>query len=74
MTRLCAWLCAGPQTTFGEFLDPLAHVHFNVEGTIEFSSILYLPGMAPFEQPNMMQARRPAPHLPAAQPGCSRHP
>lgn len=36
--------------TFGEFLDPLAHVHFNVEGTIEFSAILYTPGMAPFEQ------------------------
>lgn len=30
--------------TFGEFMDPLAHVHFNVEGTIEFSSILYVPG------------------------------
>lgn len=44
-----------PQTTFGEFLDPLAHVHFNVEGTIEFSAILYLPGMAPFEQQNAMQ-------------------
>ncbi|KAG2494319.1 hypothetical protein HYH03_007672 [Edaphochlamys debaryana] len=43
------------KTTFGEFLDPLAHVHFNVEGTIEFSAILYLPGMAPFEQQNMMQ-------------------
>ncbi|GFR43638.1 hypothetical protein Agub_g4739 [Astrephomene gubernaculifera] len=43
------------KTTFGEFLDPLAHVHFNVEGTIEFSAILYLPGMAPFEQQNAMQ-------------------
>ncbi|GLC45068.1 Heat shock protein 90-5, chloroplastic [Pleodorina starrii] len=43
------------KTTFGEFLDPLAHVHFNVEGTIEFSAIIYLPGMAPFEQQNMMQ-------------------
>lgn len=32
--------------------DPLAHVHFNVEGTIEFSALLYIPGMAPFEQQN----------------------
>ncbi|KAI8472066.1 MAG: heat shock protein 90C [Monoraphidium minutum] len=40
------------KATFGEFLDPLAHVHFNVEGTIEFSSILYIPGMAPFDQQN----------------------
>eukprot|EP00877_Chromochloris_zofingiensis_P012141 jgi/Chrzof1/7180/Cz02g13300.t1 len=44
--------------TFGEFMDPLAHVHFNVEGTIEFSSILYVPGMAPFEQNNWMQKSR----------------
>lgn len=41
--------------TFSEFLDPLAHVHFNVEGTIEFSSLLYIPGMAPFEQQNWNQ-------------------
>jgi heat shock protein beta len=38
------------KAAFGEFLDPLAHVHFNVEGTIEFSSVLFVPGMAPFDQ------------------------
>jgi heat shock protein beta len=41
-----------PVQTFGEFLDPIAHVHFNVEGTIEFTSMLFIPGMAPFEQQN----------------------
>eukprot|EP00197_Chlamydomonas_leiostraca_P015628 CAMPEP_0202868906 /NCGR_PEP_ID=MMETSP1391-20130828/11327_1 /ASSEMBLY_ACC=CAM_ASM_000867 /TAXON_ID=1034604 /ORGANISM="Chlamydomonas leiostraca, Strain SAG 11-49" /LENGTH=770 /DNA_ID=CAMNT_0049549131 /DNA_START=140 /DNA_END=2452 /DNA_ORIENTATION=+ len=44
--------------TFSEFLDPLAHVHFNVEGTIEFSSLLYIPGMAPFDQQNWNQRSR----------------
>lgn len=38
--------------TFGEFLEPIAHVHFNVEGTIEFTAMLFVPGMAPFEQQN----------------------
>jgi heat shock protein beta len=39
------------KATFREFADPLAHAHFNVEGTIEFSSLLFVPGMAPFEAP-----------------------
>lgn len=37
------------KATFGDFLEPVAHSHFNVEGTIEFSSILFIPGMAPFD-------------------------
>ena len=37
-------------TTFREFLEPLAQTHFSVEGTIEFSALLFVPGMAPFEQ------------------------
>mmetsp|Transcript_17765 Transcript_17765/g.57471 ORF Transcript_17765/g.57471 Transcript_17765/m.57471 type:complete len:774 (+) Transcript_17765:76-2397(+) len=44
--------------TFKEFLDPLAYNHFNVEGTIEFKGILYCPGMAPFEQDQMMGKSR----------------
>lgn len=38
------------KATFKEFLEPAAHTHFNVEGTIEFSALLYIPGMAPFEE------------------------
>ena len=36
--------------TFKEFLEPLTSSHFNVEGTIEFTAMLFVPGMAPFEQ------------------------
>eukprot|EP00798_Chlamydomonas_sp_ICE-L_P023848 gene23848-9404_t len=43
--------------TFSEFLEPLAHVHFNVEGTIEFCALMYLPGMAPFDQQQNMNAK-----------------
>jgi heat shock protein 90kDa beta len=45
------------KAAFGEFLDPLAHVHFNVEGTIEFSSVLFIPGMAPFDQQSNPSAK-----------------
>jgi len=38
------------KTTFKEFMDPLAYNHFNVEGTYEFSGIVFIPGMAPFDQ------------------------
>ena len=33
-----------------EFVDPLAVAHFNVEGTLEFSGMLFVPAMAPFDQ------------------------
>jgi len=38
------------KTTFGEFLEPAAYTHFTVEGTIEFSALLFIPGMAPLDQ------------------------
>ena len=43
------------KSTFKEFLDPLAFNHFAVEGDIEFRAILYVPGMAPFEQADMLK-------------------
>ncbi|KAH7373796.1 hypothetical protein KP509_17G075400 [Ceratopteris richardii] len=36
------------KTTYGERLDPMAYTHFNTEGEVEFKSLLYIPGMAPF--------------------------
>ncbi|KAL4421773.1 hypothetical protein ABPG77_009756 [Micractinium sp. CCAP 211/92] len=46
------------KTTFREFVEPLGVAHFNVEGTIEFSSMLFVPGMAPFDQDRQMGKSR----------------
>ena len=46
------------KTTFKEFLDPLAVSHFSVEGTIEFTALLYVPSMAPFEQQDWLKPSR----------------
>ena len=43
------------KSAFKEFLDPSAHTHFGVEGDIEFKALLFIPGMAPFEQQDMMK-------------------
>merc|ERR1711904_635119 len=37
------------KTISKDYLDPLAHGHFNAEGEIEFKSILFLPKKAPFD-------------------------
>jgi len=60
------------KATFREFVDPLATAHFTVEGTIEFSAILFVPGMAPFEQQARARpARRCSPCAGAARPWCA---
>lgn len=32
-----------------DFEDPMAHVHSKVEGKLEYTSLLYIPGRAPFD-------------------------
>ena len=46
------------KTSFKEFLDPLSVAHFSVEGTIEFTALLYVPSMAPFEQQDWLKPSR----------------
>eukprot|EP00217_Crustomastix_stigmatica_P009253 CAMPEP_0183795814 /NCGR_PEP_ID=MMETSP0803_2-20130417/5333_1 /TAXON_ID=195967 /ORGANISM="Crustomastix stigmata, Strain CCMP3273" /LENGTH=762 /DNA_ID=CAMNT_0026040315 /DNA_START=150 /DNA_END=2438 /DNA_ORIENTATION=+ len=46
------------KATFKEFLDPLATTHFSIEGDIEFKAMLFVPGMAPFDQQDMMKKSR----------------
>ncbi|MDX1352173.1 MAG: molecular chaperone HtpG, partial [Thiomicrorhabdus sp.] len=37
------------QTISHDFNEPLAHIHNKVEGTLEYTSLLYLPKNAPFD-------------------------
>lgn len=42
---------------FNEFLDPLAYTHFSTEGEVEFRSVLYIPGMAPLNNEDMVNPK-----------------
>ena len=44
--------------TFREFVDPAAHAHFSVEGTLEFTALLFVPGMPPFEAADWLKPAR----------------
>ena len=46
------------KATFKEFADPAAVSQFNVEGTLEFSGLLFVPGMAPFDQTSAVSKPR----------------
>ncbi|MBD3755895.1 MAG: molecular chaperone HtpG [Gammaproteobacteria bacterium] len=37
------------QTLSHDFTEPLAHIHNKVEGTLEYTSLLYIPKKAPFD-------------------------
>ncbi|KAL3683593.1 hypothetical protein R1sor_001615 [Riccia sorocarpa] len=45
------------KSTFQEFIDPMAYSHFSTEGEIEFKSLLYIPGMAPYNTEDMLTQR-----------------
>ncbi|GKV29092.1 hypothetical protein SLEP1_g38060 [Rubroshorea leprosula] len=43
--------------TFNEFLDPLAHTHFTTEGEVEFRSVLFIPGMGPLNNEEVINPK-----------------
>ncbi|KAJ1412073.1 Ribosomal protein S5 domain 2-type fold [Sesbania bispinosa] len=43
--------------TFNEFLEPLAYTHFTTEGEVEFRSILYVPGMGPLNNEEVVNPK-----------------
>lgn len=43
--------------TFNEFLDPIAYSHFTTEGEVEFRSVLYIPGMAPLNNEDVVNPK-----------------
>ncbi|URE35750.1 Heat shock protein [Musa troglodytarum] len=43
--------------TFNEFRDPLAYTHFTTEGEVEFRSVLYIPGMAPLNNEDLINPK-----------------
>ncbi|KAG6545602.1 hypothetical protein Mapa_012956 [Marchantia paleacea] len=45
------------KSTFQEFIDPMAYTHFTTEGEIEFKSLLYIPGMAPYNTEDVLSQK-----------------
>ncbi|GER50460.1 heat shock protein 90 [Striga asiatica] len=43
--------------TFNEFLEPLTYTHFTTEGEVEFRSVLYIPGMAPLNNEEVINPK-----------------
>ncbi|KAJ3677522.1 hypothetical protein LUZ60_003246 [Juncus effusus] len=43
--------------TFNEFMEPLAYTHFTTEGEVEFRSVLFIPGMAPMNNEDVVNPK-----------------
>ncbi|OAY47426.1 heat shock protein 90-5, chloroplastic [Manihot esculenta] len=43
--------------TFNEFMDPIAYTHFTTEGEVEFRSVLYVPGMGPLNNEEVINPK-----------------
>ncbi|PKI62494.1 hypothetical protein CRG98_017118, partial [Punica granatum] len=43
--------------TFNEFLDPLAYSHFTTEGEVEFRSVIFIPGMGPLNNEDVVNPK-----------------
>ncbi|KAM2781535.1 hypothetical protein COP1_011278 [Malus domestica] len=43
--------------TFNEFLDPLGYTHFTTEDEVEFRSVLYIPGMGPLNNEDVVNPK-----------------
>ncbi|KAJ1702401.1 hypothetical protein LUZ63_002180 [Rhynchospora breviuscula] len=43
--------------TFNDFLEPVSYTHFTTEGEVEFKSVLFIPGMAPLNNEDIVNPK-----------------
>ncbi|KAF3329727.1 heat shock protein 83-like protein [Carex littledalei] len=43
--------------TFNDFLEPLSYTHFTTEGEVEFRSVLFIPGMGPLSNEDIVSPK-----------------
>ena len=51
------------KTTFKQYDTPAGHVHFSLEGQVEFRAMLFLPSSVPWEL-SQVRPSAPLPHWP----------
>ncbi|KAM6548276.1 hypothetical protein CsatB_019952 [Cannabis sativa] len=49
--------CEFYKKTFNDFLDPIGYTHFTTEGEVEFRSVLYVPGMGPLNNEDVVNPK-----------------